>query len=76
MLMNRLEQDAELNRVINTLIIPKALFDKTLVYLEDNRKEVEKAEGYLFYTNTIQSRAHNIRLMSITCATASDITLS
>ncbi len=49
-------------RTLDILIMPLSLFEKTRSFIEDNKKEIEQAQGYLFYTKTSMSQAHNIRV--------------
>jgi integrase len=44
-------------RVLNTLIVPQVLFDETLEYIKENKAQIDKAQGYIFYPN--REAAHN-----------------
>lgn len=49
-------------KTLDTLIIPKRLFDNTIEFIKENSKEIEGHENYLFFTRTEQSQAHNIHI--------------
>ncbi|MCL5238953.1 MAG: site-specific integrase [Candidatus Marsarchaeota archaeon] len=41
---------------LDTLIIPRFLFDETLAYIKEHTKEIDEARGYLFHTDKTRSR--------------------
>ncbi len=45
----------EKSHTLDTLIVPKFLFDETLEYIREHAREIDGAEGYLFYPDKIKS---------------------
>lgn len=45
------------NPVLNTMIIPLNLFNQTLEYINENKEQIGKAKGYLFYVDRDISHA-------------------
>lgn len=44
-------------RVLNTLIVPSSLYNETLDYINANKEQIEKAQGFLFYAD--HEASHN-----------------
>lgn len=49
-------------RVINTLILPIPLYQELLLYLEENKDAITRADGYIFYADKSKSRTPDLHL--------------
>lgn len=47
-------------RVLNSMIIPLALFNETMQYLQENEAQIMSAQGYLFFADKEKSHAKRI----------------
>ncbi|MDE1851685.1 MAG: site-specific integrase [Candidatus Micrarchaeota archaeon] len=43
-------------RVLNTLVIPLPLFERTQQYIAENKSQIDNAEGYLFFADKKRSK--------------------
>ena len=54
--IRELKVKTEKAHTLDTLRVPQFLFEQTLEYIQTNMKEIEKAQGYLFYKDMRKSR--------------------
>ncbi|MCL4365140.1 tyrosine-type recombinase/integrase [Candidatus Marsarchaeota archaeon] len=47
---------------VDSLIVPMDLFNETLEFIKDNQKEIEKAQGYIFYANDYKTARKGLYL--------------
>ncbi|HUC38913.1 MAG TPA: site-specific integrase [Candidatus Acidoferrum sp.] len=55
--IRELRVHTEKAHTLDTLIVPQFLFEQTLLYINTYQKEIEAAEGYLFYKD--KQKSHN-----------------